>query len=76
MKSVISVVKSFTRMRPFAESPDTEAESETETELSDDREPSLFACRECDSVYIALEKQTCSSCRTAVERVPATVNNT
>jgi hypothetical protein len=74
MKSVGRVVKSVTRMRPFADSPDTEAESETEPQPNDDRESSLFACQECNSVYVALEKQTCSSCGTAVEEIPATLN--
>lgn len=68
MKSVANVAQSFIRMIPFADGPETETETQTEAELGDDREPSLFACKGCDSVYIALEKQTCSSCGSDVER--------
>lgn len=32
----------------------------------------LFSCSECDVVYIALEKEVCSSCRGEVREVPKT----
>lgn len=32
----------------------------------------LFSCAECDVVYIALEKETCSSCRGDLREVPKT----
>ena len=41
-----------------------------------DAEPrsSLFQCSECDVVYIALEKDKCSSCRTEVTEVSPTLS--
>lgn len=40
-----------------------------------DAEPrsSLFQCSECDVVYIALEKDKCSSCRREVTEVSPTL---
>ena len=32
----------------------------------------LFSCSECDVVYIALEKEVCSSCRGELREVPKT----
>lgn len=35
---------------------------------------SLFQCSECDEVYIALEKDRCSNCRTEVTEVSPTLS--
>ena len=35
---------------------------------------SLFQCSHCDEVYIALEKDRCSSCRTEVTEVSPTLS--
>lgn len=32
----------------------------------------LFSCSQCDVVYIALEKEVCSSCRGELREVPTT----
>lgn len=66
MKTVIDWAQSFTRTVQSAVSSPT-----TETTQS-----SLFLCSSCDSVYIATEKQTCSTCGTPVRQVRATLDNT
>lgn len=35
---------------------------------------SLFQCSECDEVYIALEKDRCSNCRTEVTEISPTLS--
>lgn len=37
---------------------------------------SLFRCPECESVYVATDKDACSTCETAVVRVPSTLSET
>ena len=44
-----------------------EGEGATEAEATPDSK--LFRCPECDVVYLALEKETCSSCRAEVTEV-------
>lgn len=62
MKSLLKWVRSVApTAEPAASTPEPEA-SETST-------PFLYECHSCNSVYIAVEKQTCSSCKTPVERV-------
>jgi hypothetical protein len=39
-----------------------------------DPDSSLFQCSECDVVYIALEKDRCSSCRKEVTEVSPTLS--
>jgi hypothetical protein len=34
----------------------------------------LFHCPSCETVYVDTDKQTCSQCETAVERVPSTLH--
>lgn len=34
--------------------------------------PYLYNCSSCDQIYVATDKQTCSTCGTAVERVEQT----
>ena len=34
----------------------------------------LFRCSECERVYIATDKRTCSNCNGAVQQVPATLS--
>jgi hypothetical protein len=38
---------------------------------ADDDEPesNLYECPSCESVFVAIDKETCSSCRTSVERI-------
>lgn len=38
------------------------------------RETALYQCETCGTVYIATEKETCSSCKTGVDEVPATLS--
>lgn len=40
---------------------------------SEDPRPGLFHCPTCGVVYIAVDKETCSSCETTVESVPSTL---
>lgn len=35
----------------------------------------LFSCSQCDVVYIALEKDVCSSCRGELREVPKTFSH-
>lgn len=50
-----------------------------ETEIEDqphgeDREPAhLFRCSSCGTIYIDTDGHPCSTCNSAVERVPATL---
>lgn len=37
---------------------------------------SLFHCPDCETVYIATDKTTCSTCDTTVDRVPSTLVET
>ena len=55
---------------------DMEAKTDggTATEAGDP-DSSLFQCAECDVVYIALEKERCSSCRTEVDEVSPTLRH-
>ncbi|WP_459191294.1 hypothetical protein [Halosimplex sp. J119] len=41
---------------------------------SDVPETSLYECETCDTVYVAEEKSTCSTCGNAVEEVSATLS--
>jgi ribosomal protein L37E len=36
---------------------------------------SLFQCTECGTVYIATDKDECSSCGTGTDRVPSTLSD-
>ncbi len=77
MKSVVNVVRSVTRMVPVpSRMVRRETATETKAETGDTRGSSLYACQNCNSVYIASEKWTCSSCESAVEQVPATLDET
>ncbi|MFC4447916.1 hypothetical protein [Halorussus aquaticus] len=38
----------------------------------DESRSSLFRCPDCEAVYIATDKDTCSTCETTVQRVPST----
>lgn len=59
---------------------DVQSMTETSSPLADEgrdaTEPnsSLFQCSECDVVYIALEKDRCSSCREEVTEVSPTLS--
>ena len=73
MRSIVDVAQSFTRLvSPTTDRP----ESESETERDETGQSSLYVCRSCNSVYIAAEKQSCSSCKTSVDRVSATLDET
>lgn len=47
----------------------------TTTEPPEKSNSSLFHCESCDTVYIAIEKSSCSTCRTTVEQVPSKFDN-
>lgn len=36
----------------------------------------LFQCPDCESVYVAIDKRTCTPCETTVEQVPSTLSRT
>lgn len=36
---------------------------------TDEPESNLYECPSCESVFVAIDKETCSSCRTSVERI-------
>lgn len=61
---------------------DARSDPDPDTRSSDpsgdsDPEPKskLFRCPECDVVYLALEKDRCSSCRSEVTEVSPTLTN-
>ncbi|WP_058995896.1 hypothetical protein [Haloarcula sp. CBA1127] len=39
------------------------------TDAADEPESNLYECPSCDSVFVAIDKETCSSCRTPVEKI-------
>lgn len=39
-------------------------------------QPALFQCPDCESVFVAVDKQTCATCETDVEQVPSTFSRT
>lgn len=43
---------------------------------ADESRSTLYQCPDCESVYVALDKQTCSTCDAAVEEVPSTLSRT
>lgn len=47
--------------------------SETRASTPDSK---LFSCPQCDVVYLALEKDVCSSCRSEVREVSTTFSHT
>jgi hypothetical protein len=54
----------------------TDAGSTPPDDASTDEGPrsSLFQCSECDVVYVAIEKDRCSSCRNEVTEVSQTLS--
>lgn len=54
----------------------TDTTTATETTLPDESQPSLFYCSDCETVYIATDKNTCSTCDTTVEQVPSALAET
>ncbi|KAA9407164.1 hypothetical protein Har1131_10265 [Haloarcula sp. CBA1131] len=38
-------------------------------DAADEPESNLYECPSCDSVFVAIDKETCSSCRTSVEKI-------
>lgn len=34
--------------------------------------PHLYTCSSCDRIYVATDKRTCSTCKTAVDRIEQT----
>ena len=62
----------------------TEEASEESTAKSDDADPSpqndarstLYQCPDCESVYVAIDKEACDTCDTAVEEIPSTLSRT
>jgi len=43
--------------------------NEDGTDAPEEPESNLYECPSCDAVYVAIDKETCSSCRTPVERI-------
>ncbi|MDS0221504.1 hypothetical protein NDI54_09095 [Haloarcula sp. S1AR25-5A] len=37
--------------------------------VADEPESNLYECPSCESVFVAIDKETCASCQTAVERI-------
>jgi len=38
-------------------------------DVADEPESNLFECPSCGAVFVAIDKKTCSSCRTPVEQI-------
>lgn len=54
----------------------TDADDEASPTAREDRPSTgLYECPACDVVYIAAEKDSCSSCRTDVREVPSTLRH-
>lgn len=51
---------------------DGAATEDSQTEQRADSSPHLYECPSCDRVFIAREKQTCSTCETDVQRTDRT----
>lgn len=68
IKKRVTGLLSSLRWIPLSPRPENGVEERQEDEPSE--ESQLFYCPECDSVYIATDKHTCSSCDCPVESVP------
>lgn len=69
MKAVSKVIDSIGGLlgRPA----EREARStDAETEPQEQSAVSLFRCPDCDAVYVAIDKDACSTCETSVEEAP------
>lgn len=51
-------------------------EDDEDPGLPEGPQAALFQCPDCESVYVAIDKRTCTACETAVERVPSTLHRT
>jgi hypothetical protein len=40
-----------------------------DADVADEPESNLYECPSCESVYVAIDKETCSACRTQVEQI-------
>lgn len=69
METVINVVESLVQKT-------NNVASTAETGAPQAGNSALYKCRSCNLVYIATEKQSCSSCGTPLEQVPATLDET
>ncbi|EMA01934.1 hypothetical protein SAMN05443574_10451 [Haloarcula vallismortis] len=45
------------------------AAGDSGTDAAGEPESNLYECPSCDSVFVAIDKETCASCRTPVERI-------
>lgn len=52
----------------------TEPATASEAVAEDETASSLFQCPECQSVYVAVEKTTCTGCETSVDRVASSLS--
>lgn len=75
-KSVSDVLSGGKRQSDSGPQAGTVAENRVQADSSDDGadaadepESNLYECPSCDSVFVAIDKETCSSCRTPVERI-------
>ncbi|RDI72506.1 hypothetical protein [Halopelagius longus] len=50
-----------------------ESRDDAEATPAEGPRASLFQCSDCGSVYVATDKETCSTCNEAVEQIPSTV---
>ena len=46
-----------------------QASSAGDDGAADEPESNLYECPSCDSVFVAIDKETCASCRTPVEQI-------
>ncbi|GCF12261.1 hypothetical protein Harman_01960 [Haloarcula mannanilytica] len=37
--------------------------------VADEPESNLYECPSCEAVFVAIDKETCASCQTSVERI-------
>lgn len=65
-KWAVSVRRKFQRLEDEGEPIDDPVTTQQYVSRS-----SLFHCPDCETVYIAIDKGSCSTCETTVNRVPA-----
>lgn len=54
----------------------TDEDGHRDASPADGPQSSLFQCPDCESVYVAVDKERCTACETAVEQVPSTLSRT
>lgn len=66
------MVRSFIEWLRSPEQRTAAAETKRDQSPSEQEQPSLFQCPGCSTVYVAIEKSTCSACKVPIEEVART----